>query len=136
MPTQAQAPRDSVALVSMPARGETYALPRAAAVHYRNLVFELVPAMEAKIAALETTVSTQSELAANRLRQVENLSQTRDTMTRQIDSLESDLTALRDQFERVDAARKREMRWKKFWKGSSFVAVGAAVVLGVVALGN
>ena len=134
MPTQAQAPRDSVALVTLPARGESIVLPRIAAVHYRNLVMELVPAMEAKIADLEALGATQSALAENRRLQVENLTQSRDVVQQQATSLETDLAALRTQFDRVDAARKREMRWKKFWKGSSFLGFGAAAVLGIVVL--
>ncbi len=134
MPTQAQAPRDSVALVTLPARGESVVLPRIAAIHYRNLVMELVPAMEAKIADLEALVATQSTLAENRWLQVENLTQSRDVVHQQATSLETDLAALRAQFDRVDAARKREMRWKKFWKGSSFLGFGAAAVLGIVVL--
>ena len=134
MPTQAQAPRDSVALVTLPARGESIVLPRIAAVHYRNLVMELVPAMEAKIADLEALVATQSALADNRRLQIENLTLSRDAMGQQTTSLETDLAALRTQFDRVDAARKREARWKKFWKGSSFLGFGAAAVLGIVVL--
>ncbi|MDZ4701746.1 MAG: hypothetical protein SH809_18685 [Rhodothermales bacterium] len=134
MPTQAQTPRDSVALITLPARGESIVLPRIAAVHYRNLVMELVPAMEAKIAGLEALVATQSDLAENRLLQIEHLTQSRDAIGQQTASLETDLAALRTQFNRVDDARKREERWKKFWKGSSFLGFGAAAVLGIVAL--
>jgi hypothetical protein len=133
-PTQAQAPADSVVLIRLPDHGESYVFPRRAAVHYRNLVRELVPALEARVAELESARAAQAGLAENRLDQIGLLEQRHAVMAQQVASLESDLLALRQQFERVDAARLRERRWKNFWKRSSLVFVGATIALGAVAL--
>jgi hypothetical protein len=126
-------PGDSVRLIALPESGEIgFLIPRSAAIHYRNLGFEMVPALEEQIRLLESSSQQQSNLAVNRLQQIENLEMQRLDLQQQIDLYALDTEALESQLDQVNEARKRELRRKNFWRGSNYLFMGATAVLSVL----
>lgn len=126
-------PADSVRMIVLPESGEIgFVIPRTAAVHYRNLVFNMVPALEEKIKLLEASSSQQLNLSTNQLQQIDALERQRRNLQQQIDTYATDTAALSKQLDEVNMARKREIRRKKFWRSSNYLFMGTTGLLAVL----
>lgn len=137
VPAGTRVPADSVRMVVLPETGEAgFIIPRSAALHYRNLVLDLLPALEEKIRLLEDASAKQRSLSDNRLDQIKNLEAQRDNLKEQVTLYASDTIALQEQVNEVNQARKREIRRKKFWRSSNLLFAGTTAVLAVVAIGR
>lgn len=111
-----------------------FVIPRTAAIHYRNLVFNMVPALEERIKLLEASSSQQLDLSANQIRQINALQEQRLNLQQQVDSYAADTEALTKQLDEVNTARKREIRRKKFWRSSNYLFMGTSALLGILLL--
>ncbi len=133
-PVKAQTvPADSVRMIVLPESGEIgFVIPRTAAIHYRNLVFNMVPALEEKIKLLEASSTQQLDLSANQVQQIEALQRQRMNLQQQVDDYATDTAALTRQLDDVNTARKREIRRKKFWRSSNYLFMGTTALLGVL----
>ncbi len=137
LPVPAEVPVDSVRMVVLPETGEVgFILPKSAALHYRNLVFDMVPALEQKILLLEEASAQQLSLSDNRLDQIKNLEAQRDNLKEQVSLYASDTIALQHQLREVNNARKKEIRLKKFWRSSNYLFMGATAILATVLVAN
>ncbi|MFK7848139.1 MAG: hypothetical protein AB8G77_22815 [Rhodothermales bacterium] len=126
-------PADSVRLIALPETDEVgFIIPKSVALHYRNLVFELMPALEQKIQILEDASAQQLSLSENRLRQIGNLREQRDNLQEQVTIYAADATALQVQLEEVNKSRKREIRMKKFWRSTNYLFMGTTAILAAV----
>ena len=131
----ASIPADSVRLIALPETGEVgFIIPKSVALHYRNLVFDLLPALEQKIQLLEDASAQQLSLSENRLQQIGTLKEQRDNLQEQITLYAADATALQVQLEEVNKSRKREIRMKKFWRSTNYVFMGTTAILSVLLL--
>lgn len=133
-PAKAQTvPADSVRMIVLPESGEVgFVIPRTAAIHYRNLVFNMVPALEEKIKLLEASSAQQLDLSTNQLQQINALQEQRLNLQQQVDSYAADTDALTKQLDEVNTARKREIRRKKFWRSSNYLFMGTTALLGIL----
>ncbi len=137
LPVPAEVPVDSIRMVVLPETGEVgFIIPKSAALHYRNLVFDMVPALEQKIQLLEAASTQQLSLSDNRLDQIKNLEAQRDNLKEQVSLYASDTIALQEQLKEVNDARKKEIRRKKFWRSSNYLFMGATTILAVVLITN
>ncbi len=126
-------PADSVRMVVLPETGEVgFIVPQSIALHYRNLVLDLLPALEQKIQLLEDASKKQLSLSENRLEQIEHLIAQRDMLQEQVTLYAADATALKSQLDEVNKARKREIWKKKFWRSTNYVFMGTTAVLTAV----
>lgn len=122
-------------MIILPESGEVgFVIPRTAAIHYRNLVFNMVPALEERIKLLEASSSQQLDLSANQIRQINALQEQRLNLQQQVDSYAADTEALTKQLDEVNTARKREIRRKKFWRSSNYLFMGTSALLGILLL--
>lgn len=126
-------PADSVRMVVLPETGEVgFIVPKSIALHYRNLVLDLLPALEQKIELLEDASAQQLSLSENRLEQIEHLATQRDMLQEQVTLYAADATALKNQLDAVNKARKREIVKKKFWRSSNYLFMGTTAILSIV----
>lgn len=126
-------PADSVRMVVLPETGEVgFIVPKSIALHYRNLVLDLLPALEQKIQLLEDASAQQLSLSENRLEQIEQLVTQRNLLQEQVTLYAADATALKNQLDDVNKARKREIVKKKFWRSTNYLFMGTTAILTAV----
>ncbi len=130
-------PADSVRMIVLPETGEVgFIIPTSVALHYRSLVLDLLPALEQKIQLLEDASAQQLSLSDNHVQQINSLENQRDVLQEQVAIYASDATALQQQLEKVNSARKREIRRKKFWRSSNYLFMGTTALLTILHVVN
>lgn len=95
-----------------------YIIPHKIAIDYRNLVVNLVPALEDKIRIQDEQVKKQN-LIINK-------------QDEEIQLLNSNISDERQKYGKLEGLCKmyeKELKWKKFWKTTSIIFAGTTTVL-------
>lgn len=118
-----------------PVTGEPgYLLPRSAGLYLRQLHFEVVPALERRVASLEAELAARLELDRRLRAEAAQLERLRETGRAELRRYEALVPDLRGQLERFDRQLRAERRQKRLWRAASATLGASTGVLAAAVL--